>query len=125
MAERALKGVQVVEYCRSIPGSYCAKMLADLGADVIKIEPPITGDEARRRGPFLNDTPDPDLSGLFLYLNTNKLGITLCLDSERACNIFRKLIAQTDILVEDQQPGEMDKLGLDYENLQKFQPGHN
>ena len=75
MADRALEGVKVIEYSSFVAGPYCAKMMADLGAEVIKIEPPFTGDEARHRGPFLNDTPHPDLSGLFLYLNTNKMGV--------------------------------------------------
>ena len=71
MAEGPLSGVKVVEYCDFISGPYCTKLLADLGAEVIKIERP-EGDSARKRGPFLHDNPNPELSGLFLY--HNKIG---------------------------------------------------
>ncbi len=81
MVERALGGVKVIEYASLVAGPYCSKLLADLGADVVKIEPPGSGDEARRRGPFWHDDPRPELSGLFLYLNTNKLGITLNIET--------------------------------------------
>ncbi len=73
MSEQALSHLKVIELSNFVCGPYCAKLLADLGAEVIKIEPPGAGDGSRRRGPFLNDTPDPETSGLFLYLNTNKL----------------------------------------------------
>jgi len=79
---------------------------------VIKIEKP-GGDEARKRGPFLNDEPDPELSGLFLYLNTNKLGVTLNLDSATGRELFKKVIADADILVEDQRPWQDGKAGIE------------
>lgn len=71
MAGKALQGVRVIELAQVVCGPYCAKLLADLGAEVVKIEEPLIGDEARRRGPFLDDMPHPERSGLFLYLNTN------------------------------------------------------
>ena len=119
MAEGLLSGVKVVEYCSFIAGPYCTKLFADLGAEVIKIEKP-DGDDARKRGPFLGDIPDPELSGLFLYLNTNKMGVSLSLESATGRDIFKKLIADTDILVEDRFPGEMEKLGLSYEVLKNI-----
>jgi len=122
MSERALDGVKVVEKCSFVAGPYCGKLLADLGAEVIKIESPGTGDEARKRGPFLHDNPHPDLSGLFLYLNTNKLGITLNLSSSTGRSIFKRLIADADILIEDNPPGRMEKLGLGYESLKEINP---
>jgi crotonobetainyl-CoA:carnitine CoA-transferase CaiB-like acyl-CoA transferase len=121
MAEGLLNGVKVVEYCSFVAGPYCTKLFADLGAEVIKVEKP-RGDEARKRGPFLHDTPDPELSGLFLYLNTNKLGVTLNLDSTMGCELFKKLIADADILIEDQSPGKMEKLGLNYAVLKEINP---
>jgi CoA:oxalate CoA-transferase len=121
MSEGLLSGVKVVEYCSFIAGPYCGKLFADLGAEVIKVEKP-GGDEARKRGPFLNDEPDPELSGLFLYLNTNKLGVTLNLDSTTGRELFKKVIADADILVEDQPPGRMEKLGLNYDVLKKVNP---
>ncbi len=122
MAETALGGLKVVECGSFVAVPYCTKLLADLGAEVIKIEPPGVGDEARRRGPFLNDVPHPDLSGLFLYLNTNKLGVTLNLKSAAGKTIFKRLVASADILVEDHHPGEMKELGLDYDTLKKINP---
>ena len=122
MTERTLEGVKVVECCNFVAGPYCTKLLADLGAEVIKIEPPGAGDEARRRGPFLHDTPHPDLSGLFLYLNTNKIGVTLNLNSSTGKAIFKQLIASADILVEDRPPGEMEELGLGYDSVRENNP---
>ena len=121
MAEGPLSGVRLVEYCSFVSGPYCSKLFADLGAEVIKIETP-EGDEARRRGAFLGDNPDPERSGLFLYLNTNKLGVTLNLGSAMGRDILRKLIANADILVEDRPPGEMEELGLGYEVLKQVNP---
>jgi len=97
-------------------------MLADLGADVIKIEKPGTGDAARRRGPFVDDIPGPERSGLFLDLNTNKRGITLNLEKATGREIFKKLIKDADILIEDNQPGRMDSLGLGYNHLKAVNP---
>jgi len=75
--ERALDGVTVLEYCSMVSGPYCTKIMADLGAEVIKIESPVDGDTARRMPPFPGDKSHPEKSGLFFYLNTNKQGITL------------------------------------------------
>jgi CoA:oxalate CoA-transferase len=121
VADGPLSGVKVIEYCSFVSGPYCAKLLADLGAEVIKIETR-EGDEARRSGAFLHDRPDPELSGLFLYLNTNKLGVTLNLDSETGRDIFKKLVASADILIEDRQPGELERLDLNYEVLKQVNP---
>jgi CoA:oxalate CoA-transferase len=121
MVEGPLSGVKLVEYCSFVSGPYCTKLFADLGAEVIKVEN-LEGDEARGRGAFLGDNPNPELSGLFLYLNTNKLGVTLNLGSATGRDIFKKLTANTDILVEDRPPGEMEKLGLNYEVLRQVNP---
>ena len=75
-----------------VSGPYCSKLLADLGAEVIKIEEPGVGDEARRREPFPNDIPHPEKSGLFLYLNSNKMGITLNLQTTTGVAMFKELI---------------------------------
>ena len=99
MGKKALTGVKVLENSRMVAGPYCAKMLADFGAEVIKIEKPGVGDAARNREPFLDDIPHPERSGLFLYLNTNKLGVTLDMASQAGRNIFLELVKQTDILV--------------------------
>ncbi|MDY6827198.1 MAG: CaiB/BaiF CoA-transferase family protein [Bacillota bacterium] len=121
MKKGPLNGVKVIECCNFVAGPYCTKLFADLGAEVIKVENP-KGDDARSRGPFLGDKPDPELSGLFLYLNTNKLGVTLDLNSLKGRDIFKKLIVDADILVEDKMPGQMEKLGLDYKVLCEQNP---
>lgn len=121
MAAGPLSGLKVVEYCEFVSGPFCTKMLADLGAEVIKIERP-EGDEARRRGPYLHDDPNPELSGLFLYHNTNKKGVTLNLESEKGREIFKELIKEADVLVEDTRPGTMEGYGLAYSVLKELNP---
>jgi crotonobetainyl-CoA:carnitine CoA-transferase CaiB-like acyl-CoA transferase len=110
MPEPGLSHLKVLELCNLVTGPYCTKLLADLGAEVIKIEPPGIGDETRRRGPFLEDIPHPERSGLYLYLNTNKLGITLDVRTSTGQSILKELIGQTDIFVEDNPPAVMEEL---------------
>ena len=93
------------------------EVMADLSAEVIKIEELGFGDEARQHGPFPNDIPHPERSGLFLALNTNKLGITLNLKSPTGRQIFEKLLAQADIFVENYPRRLIKDLGLDYDHL--------
>ncbi len=122
MAEQALAGMKVIEYGEFICAPYCAKLLGDLGAEVIKIEEPGIGDVARRRGPFLNDIPEPECSGLFLYLNTSKLGITLNMKNPDGKKLFRELIKEADVLIHDKQPRVVEELGLSYDELKAVNP---
>lgn len=122
MSDRCLGHLKVLELCNLVTGPYCAKLLADLGAEVIKVEPPGVGDDARGRGPFLHDTPDPELSGLFLYLNTNKLGITLDVSTTTGRALFLDLVKQVDVLVEDNARAVMEQLRLTYEDLRQVNP---
>lgn len=122
MVEQALSDVKVLDLTWHIAGPYCTKMFADLGADVVKVEKPGEGDPARRMGPFFKDDRHPEKSGLFLHLNTNKRGITLNLKSETGKTIFKKLVKDVDILVENFSPRVMPSLGLDYETLEKINP---
>ena len=115
--------MKVLEYANFIAGPYCGKLLADLGAEVIKVEKPVVGDEARQYGPFPQDLPHPEQSGLFLYLNTNKLSITLNAEAATGVNILKELLKESDIFIEDNPPAVMEGLGLDYANLQKVNPG--
>ncbi len=92
MAEQALSGMKIIEYGEGVCAPYCAKLLGDFGAEVIKIEEPGIGDAARRMGPFLNDTPDPECSGLFLYCNTSKRGVTLNMRDRDGRAIFHELL---------------------------------
>jgi CoA:oxalate CoA-transferase len=120
MPDKALAGIKVLEWANYISGPYCTKVMADLGAEVIKIEEPGFGDEARQYGPFLNDNPHLEKSGLFLVLNTNKLGITLNLKTPTGREIFEKLITQSDVFVENHPPQEIKDLRLDYDCLNEI-----
>jgi len=122
MQNGALSGLKIVELGHLVSGPYCAKLLADLGAEVIKVEEPGVGDEARRREPFLHDKADPERSGLFLYLNTNKLGVTLSLKSKTGREILHKLVKEADVLVENNPPSIMEECGLQYESLKGINP---
>lgn len=98
-------------------GPYCGKLLADLGAEVVKVEPPGVGDVARRRGPFRGDHVDPEASGAFLYFNTNKLGVTLDLASPRGRVLLGELLAHADLLIQDLAPRQAAGWHLDYAAL--------
>jgi benzylsuccinate CoA-transferase BbsE subunit len=102
-------------------GLYCTKQLADLGADMIKVEPP-GGDSARAIGPFYHDEVDPEKSLYWFHFNTNKKSITLNIESPEGKKIFKKLAKGTDIIVETFQPGYLDSIGLGYSALKKSNP---
>ncbi|MCP4751612.1 MAG: CoA transferase [Proteobacteria bacterium] len=121
--KKALEGMKILEFCSKVSGAYSTKLLADLGAEVVKIESPAIGDEARKKGPFPGDVPHSDGSGHFLYLNANKLGITLNPETTTGRMIFTKLVKDVDVLVEDSPPGRIEELGLGYEDLKKLNPG--
>jgi len=117
-----LSDIKVLDLSQYIAGPYCTKLLADYGADVIKIEKPGEGDGARRMAPFFGNVPHAEKSGLFLHLNTNKRGITLNLKSHAGKKIFKELLKEVDILVESFSPKVMPKLGFGYETLEKVNP---
>jgi len=102
----------VVECGEGISGAFAAKLLGDLGADVIKVEPP-AGDLTRRRGPFPETGPDPEMSGLFTYLNVNKRGVVADLTKTGDRNLFRLLLERADILIHNVGPSERSSQGLD------------
>src|ERR1035437_2280174 len=87
----ALSSLKIVEVGEMVSAPYCSKLLADMGAEVVKIERPGAGDRARPRGPFPGDIAHPDKSGLFLYLNTNKRGVTLDITQPEGFEILEKL----------------------------------
>jgi benzylsuccinate CoA-transferase BbsE subunit len=103
-------------------GVYCAKILADLGADVVKIEEP-GGDAVRRIGPFYKDISDPERSLYWWAYNTSKRGITLSIETADGKDIFRRLARTADVVVESFPPGYMDGLGLGYPALSEENPG--
>jgi crotonobetainyl-CoA:carnitine CoA-transferase CaiB-like acyl-CoA transferase len=121
MSPSALADVKVLEWSHRITGQYTAKLMADLGAEVIKLEPP-DGDPARRYGPFPQDIPHPERSGLFLNLNTNKRGITLDVTTSTGKELFYRLVQQVDVLVEDHRPQDVEALGFDYATLARHNP---
>lgn len=107
-----LEGVVVIDLTRVLAGPYSTMLLADMGADVIKIEEPGKGDDSRQFGPFVNKE-----SAYFMSLNRNKRSITLNLKHPDAKEIFKNLAAKADVVVENYRPGTMEKLGLGYETL--------
>lgn len=122
MIPQALEGIRVLDLTHYISGPFATKLLASYGADVIKIERPEGGDPCRRMGPFFHDEVSPEKSGLFLYLNMNKRGITLNLKDPMGADIFKELVKNTNIVVENYRPGVMSGFGLDYEALEKVNP---
>ena len=103
-------------------GVYCGKHMADMGADVIKVEPP-GGDPMRRIGPFIHDKPHPERSLNWLHFNTNKRSITLDITTADGAALFRRLAEKADVVLETFQPGTMDSLGLGYGDLSTTNPG--
>ena len=118
----ALPNLRVLEVASLIPGPYCGKLLASLGATVIKAEPPNAGDPSRRRGPFPDDTPHPERSGLFLYLNTGKQSITLNLQDPAGRDLLHQLVARVDMVVHDYTPTNAATVGLDEPSLRTANP---
>lgn len=115
--QRVLEGIKILDLTRVLAGPFCTMILADLGAEVIKVEEVDKGDDFRSLGPFINDE-----SVGFMSLNRNKKSITLDLRSERGNNIFRGLVPKFDIMTENFRPGTMKKLGLGYEVLNEINP---
>ena len=113
--DRALKDIKVIDLTRVLAGPYATTILADMGARVIHVEMPGTGDDSRGFGPYVNGE-----SRYFMSLNRNKEGITLNLKSDSAKEILKKLIMDADIVVENFKPGTMEKLGFGYEDIVKW-----
>lgn len=122
-AKGLLDGIRVLDLTRVLAGPYCGMMLADMGAEVIKIELPGKGDDSRANAPqIVNEEKGLKESAYYINLNRNKLGITLNLKSEKGKEIFRELVRQSDIVLENYRPGVMEKLGLGYEQLREINP---
>src|SRR5260370_42623148 len=115
----ALSSLKIVEVGEMVSAPYCSKLLADMGAAVVKVERPGAGDRARTRGPFPGDQPNPETSGLFLYLNTNKRGVTLDIAQPDGFEIFEKLVTSADILIHNVTPPDMDRIGLSYDRMRR------
>jgi len=116
----ALDDIRVLDLAGE-PGMYCGKLLAELGADVLKIEPP-GGDPARRIGPFFQDEVDPNKSLYFFGLNSSKRAITLNIASADGQALLKRLAATADVVVETFPPGYLESIGLGYDTLSKIKP---
>ena len=113
-----LEGVRVIDFTTTVAGPGCTFFLCDLGAEVIKVEKPGLGDEARLFPPYKGSQ-----SASFTTLNRGKKGITLDLKNEKAVAVFKSLVAKSDVLVENFRPGVMARLGLAYDDLKEVNPG--
>ena len=105
-----------------VAAPYCGKLLASLGADVIKVEPPKVGDPSRRRGPFPGDDPHPERSGTFLYMNTGKRSITLNVDDPQGKEILQRLAGEAHVLVHDFPPDVSESRGITPKSLAEINP---
>jgi len=115
--QSTLQGVRVIEICNVAAGPFCGMLLADMGADVVKIEPPGTGDTLRSWAPITDG-----YSENFASLNRNKRSVTLNLKNEADQRLAAQLIAQADVLIENNRPGVMDRLGLGYQAMSQANP---
>ncbi len=121
--EGVLDDINVLDLSQGVAGPFCAKLLAGLGANVIKVEPSGTGDTSRQSGPFLGVGPDLEGSALFSYLNTSKKSVTLDPGIPQQAEVLKRLAQDCDILVESFTPGHIESLGLGYDSLSKSNPG--
>ena len=115
-------GVRVLELCSMVAGPFCARLLADLGAEVVKVESPIIGDETRRLGPFPQNRVDPDSSFLFSFLNTNKFGITLRVADPGGRDVLTMLLQQADVLIIDYNTQQRNEAKLNLEQISRENP---
>ena len=117
----ALAGLRVIDFGQGVSAPHCARLFADYGADVIKVEPP-AGDAARRSGPYPGDFPDQERSGLFFFHNTNKRGVTCQVEHPEGRRLFLDLVSKADVLVENNLPAQMRAWNLDYATLAAHNP---
>lgn len=114
---KPLKNLVVLDLSRVLAGPYCTMMLADFGANIIKIEPPEVGDDSRAFGPFIGKE-----SVYYMSLNRNKRSITMNFKEQEAIDLFKEMVKKADVVVENYRPGTMEKFGLGYEVLKEINP---
>ncbi|MEK5206914.1 CaiB/BaiF CoA transferase family protein [Psychrobacillus sp. FSL H8-0510] len=115
--EQALNGMKVVDLSQVLAGPYCTMVLADMGADVIKVEKFPNGDDTRSMGPYINEE-----SYMYMMVNRNKRGICLNLKTDKGLEVLYKLIKEADVFIENYRPGVTKKLGIDYDTLKALNP---
>ncbi len=123
MSGLPLEGLKVLDLSRLLPGGFCSLMLADFGADVIKVEDTGMGDYVRWSPPYYEGADETARSALFLSLNRGKRSIRLDLKSERGKQVLLRLVREADVLLESFRPGVLDRLGVGYERLREENPG--
>ena len=116
-----LADITILDFTHMVCGPYATKLLADFGANVIKVES-IGGEPGRWLVPFQGDSPDPERSGSFAYLNTNKRSITIDLKHPSAASVVERLCARADVVVESFSPGTLDRLGIGWEFIHRARP---
>jgi CoA:oxalate CoA-transferase len=114
---KPLEHIKVLDFTRVLAGPYCTMMLASMGAEIIKVEKPGTGDDSREYSPFINGQ-----SAYFISINRGKKSLALDLRSERGISIIKELVRHVDVVVENFRPGTMEKLGIGYETLKGINP---
>jgi len=119
MSEQALAGLKVLDLTRLLPGGFCSLLLADLGADVLKVEDTGAGDYVRWAPPYYEELPQSARSALFLALNRNKRSIRIDLKSERGREVLLALVREHDVLIESFRPGVLERLGVGYERCRE------
>jgi crotonobetainyl-CoA:carnitine CoA-transferase CaiB-like acyl-CoA transferase len=119
----ALAGVRVLDLTRLLPGGFCSLLLADFGAEVLKVEDTGMGDYVRWAPPYYEGAEDSSKSALFLALNRGKRSIRLNLKEERGREVLLRLAREHDVLLESFRPGVLDRLGVGYERLREENPG--
>ena len=117
-----LTGIRVLDATHIVAGPFCSLILADMGAEVIKIERPRTGDLARGRGPFIGDADSGQVSSRFLGVNRNKKSVTLDLRNQTCQDAFANLVASADVLLDNWGPGAFRRLGFGYDRLSEINP---
>ncbi len=118
----ALTGIKVLELAESVAGEYCGKLLADFGAEIIKIEKPGCGSPTRRLGPFAQGKQEGENSGLFAYLNTNKYSLTLDLASPAGKDALATLLGKADVVIDDHAVEWLNTVGIDLDAIEQQQP---
>ena len=119
----ALSGIRVLDLSRLLPGGFCSLLLADFGAEVLKVEDTGMGDYVRWSPPYHEGADDSAKSALFLSLNRGKRSVRINLKEERGRELLLRLVAEHDVLLESFRPGVMERLGVGYERLREENPG--
>jgi crotonobetainyl-CoA:carnitine CoA-transferase CaiB-like acyl-CoA transferase len=118
-----LEGIRVLDLSRLLPGGFCSLLLADFGAEVLKVEDTGAGDYIRWAPPYYEGTEDSAKSALFLSLNRNKRSIRIDLKSKAGCEVLLRLVREYDVVLESFRPGVLDRLGVGYERMREENPG--